>query len=346
MRKRTINLLIALVMTIMVFSPMTAIAETTELTTTQAPLENAATEKEWVTKGWNRLYKDEAFQAERFITRGEFLALINSLFEFKDQKEISFTDVPQESLYFKEVAKAINAGYIQGNGDSTFKPEREVTNIEAYIMISRILNLDITKQPEKMLQFKDSNEVPQWAFGQVEAYVQKGFLEGKNKIKPFEKILGIDAVMLLEIAAATKESAIVETPAVEEEVKGNGNNPLNFLGAYFVSVDGTQSVELGKLEDGNTTDEIIIKLVFDRGVVRDNWENNKSQIKLQSNKGDEIAGEVFRIEGVDTEKEFIFVKLLEEIKSGKTVNIVIGADLKANNGNSLGTEQTLSFVVK
>lgn len=346
MRKRTINLLIALVVAIMVFSPLTAIAETTEPTVTQAPLDIQATEKEWVTKGWNRLYKDEAFQSEKFITRGEFLALINSMYEFKEQKEVSFADVPQDSLYYKEVAKAINAGYIQGNGDNTFKPEREVTNIEAYIMISRILNLDITKQPDKMLQFKDSNEVPQWAFGQVEAYVQKGFLEGKNKIKPFEKILGSDAVALLEIVAANKEAVVVETPAVEEEVKGNGKNPLNFLGAYFVRIDGTQSVDLGKLEDGNTTDEIIIKLVFDRGVVRDNWENNQSQIKLQSNKGDLIASEVFRIEGVDTEKEFIFIKPLEEIKSGKTVNIVIGADLKANNGNSLGTEQTISFVVK
>ena len=344
MNKRSIRLLIAFVMMIMFFYPSSAIAETTELTATVTS-EVSVSEIEWVTKGWNRLYKDEAFKSDKNLTRGEFLALVNSLFEIKEQAEISFTDVPQDSLYYNEVARAFKAGYISGNGDNTFKPEREVTNIEAYIMISKILKLDTTKQPEKMLQFKDANEVPSWAFGQAEAYIEKGLLEGKNKIKPFEKILGSDAIALLE-KISTPETTPPSEATVVEEVKGNGNAPLNYLGAYFVTIEDNTSTELGKLEEGNSTDEIIIKLVFDRGVVRDYWDNNKSQIKLQSNKGEEIASEVFRIENTDAEKEFIFIKPLEEIKSGKTVNIVIGSELKANNGNSLGQEQTISFVVK
>ena len=149
---------------------------------------------------------------------------------------------------------------------------------------------------------------------------------------------------MLEKANLTEDALIEET--ITEEAKGNGNNPLNFLGAYFVSIENDKSTELGKLEDSIKADEIVIKLVFDRGIVREYWENNKSQIKLQTNKGEEISSEVFRIENSDAEKEFIFVRPLEEIKAGKTVNIIIGADLKANNGNTLGQEQKLSFVVK
>lgn len=337
--KRIISLIVALTMIL----ALCLTANAMELTTTSANVE-----AEWVTKGWNRIHKDELFAGDKELTRGEFLALINSLYEFKDQKDISFKDVIIDSTYYKEVAKAYGAGYIVGNGNGTFAPEREITNLEVYIMITRILKLDTNVQPEKMHNYKDANEVPSWAHSNVEAYVQKGFLDGKNKIKPFETIMGADAVVLLENVKAlneVKEEVKTEETATEEP-KGNGKSPLNLLGAYFVKIEGSSSVELGKLEDGITSDEVIIKLSFDRGVVRDNWENNKAQIKLQSNKGEEISSEVFRIEGNDAEKENIYINLTESVKSGKTVNVVIGSELKANNGNTLGQELKLSFEIK
>lgn len=345
---RKFNLLIVFVMMLMVFNPIAVNAETAETMEMETISETITDTKEWITKGWNRVHKDEVFQSEKILNRGEFLALINSLYEIKDQKEINFIDVPQDSVYYKEVSRAFNAGYVLGNGDNTFKPEKEITNVEIYIMISRILKLDTEKQPEKIVQYKDHNEVPDWALGYIEAFLQKGYLDGKNKIKPFEKITGADAVALLETLETVSgiNEVVPEDKPIVEEVKGNGKSPLNLLEASFVSINENQSVELGKLEDGNTTDEIIIKLVFDRGIVREYWENNQAQIKLQSKNGEVILSEVFRIEETDAEKEHIFIKPLETIKSGKVVNIVIGADLKANNGNSLGQSTTVSFVVK
>jgi uncharacterized protein YrzB (UPF0473 family) len=298
----------------------------------------------WMDKGWGQIHKGETFKPDANLTRGELVALINSYFDFKEQKEISFDDVKSESSYYKEVSKAFGAGYVLGRENNMFDPEKQVTNVEAYIMISRILNFDMSKQPEKMLIFKDAAEVPSWAEKEVEAFVKEGFLEGKNKIKPFENMMGSDAVSLLEKIKNNSET-VEELPAVTEE-KGNGVAPLNFLGAYFVTIENNQSIETGTLEEGNTSDEIIIKLVFDRGVIRDYWENNQTQISLKDNKGQIIASEVFRIENSDAEKSYIFIKPTAALKSGKTVNIVIGADLKANNGNTFGEEKTISFTVK
>jgi uncharacterized protein YrzB (UPF0473 family) len=298
----------------------------------------------WMDNGWGQIHKGEAFKPDAYLTRGELVALINSYFDFKEQKEISFDDVTPESSYYKEVSKAFGAGYVLGRENNMFDPEKQVTNVEAYIMISRILIFDLSKQPEKMLIFKDAAEVPSWAEKEVEAFVKEGFLEGKNKIKPFENMTGSGAVSLLEKTKNNSETA-EEVPAVTEE-KGNGVAPLNFLGACFVTIENNQSVETGTLEEGNTSDEIIIKLVFDRGVVRDYWENNQTQISLKDNKGQIIASEVFRIENSDAEKSYIFIKPTAVLKSGKTVNIVIGADLKANNGNTFGEEKSISFTVK
>ena len=55
---------------------------------------------------------------------------------------------------------------------------------------------------------------------------------------------------------------------------------------------------------------------------------------------------MFKIDGVEEEKSHIFIKPLENLKSGKTVNIVIGKDLKANNGNSLGKDIIITFTIK
>ncbi|MEL7647544.1 MAG: S-layer homology domain-containing protein [Sedimentibacter sp.] len=302
------------------------------------------TEEQWFEAGWGRIHQGEAFQPDKFLNRAEFTALINSLYDFKEQKDISFSDVQTDSAYYKEVKKAFCAGYVVGKGDGTFDPEGYVTNLEAYIMAIRLLNAGTSNKPEKMLNFKDASDVPSWAQGAVEAYVQKGLLEGKNKIKPFEKITGADAVTLL-LSIKPNEVLPQDAEQVSEE-KGNGVAALNLLGAYFVEIENNQSVELGKLEDGNPDSEIIIKLVFDRGIVREYWDNNKTQVKLQDNKGQVIESEIFRIENSDDEKSNIFIKPLTQLKSGKTVNIVIGAGLKANNGNTLGEGKTISFTVK
>ena len=331
---------------ILVFSMLFSIIGYAE--TTQETVQVTTDSNDWAAKGWARIHENESFVKENNLKRGELLSLINSLFDFKEQAEINFSDVNSQNLYFKEVAKAFKEGYILGRGNNVFDTESDVTKTEAYIMIARVLKLDTNQPVEQMLKFKDASEVPTWALGQVEALTRYGLLGDKNKVKPFEKLTGTEAIELLETAYSKMDSSPAEptTELSQEETKNNGNAALNLLGAYFVTVENNQSAEICKIEEGINGSDIIIKLVFDRGIVRDYWENNQTQIKLQGNNGSEIESEVFRIEGSDTEKSNIFIKPLNEIKSGKTVNIIIGKDLTANNGNTLGEEQVISFVVK
>jgi len=285
-------------------------------------------------------------QSDNNLTRGELVALINSFFEYKELGELKFSDVNAQSPYYQEIAKAFKAGYIVGRGDNTFDPEGEVNRVEAYIMISRALKLDVNQKPEQLQRFADAKDIPAWGLGAVEAMTRGGWINDKNKVKPYEKLLGSEASALLEKATGKTVSVQSEAPKGQAETKGNGQAALNFTGAFFAAISEGKSADIAKLEDGSSDSEIIIKLVFDRGVVRENWENNKKQIRLQSNNGSIIESEVFRIEGSDGEKSNIFIKPLVGLKSGKTINIVIGKDLMANNGNTLGEEVILSFTVK
>lgn len=314
---------------------------------------------EWVTKGWKRLYKEQEFQPDKNLTRAEVVALVNSLLNFKEEGEIDFSDVPADSQYYREVSRAVKAGYVIGRGGGIFDPEGEINGAEICMIIARILELDLDSQPDEVLQFKDADDVPKWAVGAVESLVKKGLRKGKNKVKSLENLTGSEVVELLEQFFV--ETGVPETegpkreeepaepkeevPAVQEEGKGGGKSPLNFQGAFLVSIDGDKSAELGKLEDGYSQGAII-KLVFDRGIVREHWENNQQQIRLQANNGTVLKSEVFRIEGADGEKSHIFIKPIDELKSGKSANIIIGEDLMANNGNTLGKEEIIKFSIK
>ncbi len=330
---------IALTMAIFMLFSVIAFAENGEVQKTTQQQQFS----EWVTKGWSRIYKDGTFDSTKILNRGEFVALINSLLNFKDKEEPNFKDVASDSPYFNEISKAVKAGYIKGKGNGIFDPDAEISRAEAHVMIVRAFKLGMGKEVKAVLEFKDYSEVPNWAVGAVETLAEKGYINDKNKVKPQEKLLSSEAIALLEKINSDNKAS--ETKP--EEVKGGGNNPLNFIEAYITTVNEDKSVDLYKLE--NTVDinkDGIIKLAFDRGIVREYWDNNQKQIVLKSPGGREILSEVFRIEGADSEKSFIFIKIGEELKSGKDYNIIIGKDLKANNGNTLGNEVTITFTVK
>lgn len=338
-RKTKLFSVLSLSIVMIIIFSMVSFADTTEgISSTQTD--------EWVNKGWSRLYKEQEFQPDKNLTRVEVVALVNSLFNFKEEGEISFSDVPADSQYHREVCRAFKAGYIEGRGNGIFDPEGEINRAEICIMIARILKLDLDSQPDEMLKFKDVDEVPQWAVGAVESLVQKGLRKDKNKIKPLESLSGSEVVELLGQFSAEIVEPKEEESTGQEEAKGGGKSSLNFKGAFFVSIDNDKSTDLGGIEDGYSGDDMVIKLVFDRGIVREYWENNQQQIRLQANNGDIIESEVFRIDGADAEKSHIFIRPLEELKSGKTINIIIGEGLKANNGNTLGKEEIVKFTVK
>lgn len=300
-------------------------------------------QSEWVNKGWSRIYKDTAFDSAKTLNRGECTALINSLLDLKDKSESSFKDVIADSPYINEISKAFKAGYIKGKGNGNFDANAEITKAEAYVMIARAFKLNLEQEAKTMLQFKDYKEVPAWAVGAVETISQKGYINDKNKIKPLERLLGSEAVALLE--KIYSDNNTVEKK--EDSAKNGANNPLNLLGAYAVSIENNKSVNLFKIEgDVQIDKDAVIKLEFDRGIVREYWENNQKQIILKAGGGREIASEVYRIDGVDSEKSFIFIKAAEELKSGKSYSIIIGKDLKANNGNTLGEDVTFTITIK
>ena len=73
------------------------------------------------------------------ITRGEFTALITRTLSLDYENKVSFSDIPQNHMFFEEISAAANAGLVNGVGGSLFMSQNTITREEIMLIIARCL---------------------------------------------------------------------------------------------------------------------------------------------------------------------------------------------------------------
>ena len=152
----------------------------------------------YVEKGFLKGYDDHTFKPDEFIKRSEFVTVINKVFGFHEKEGIGFKDVSEESWYYDEISQAKYIGYVNGDNQGYFHPDRYTTRQEAAAIIARIHDLgeDTT---EDELNFSDKSNISDWAVNNVKAVVQKGYIKGysDNTFKSQNNITRSEAAVLI-----------------------------------------------------------------------------------------------------------------------------------------------------
>src|SRR5690606_27197345 len=122
-------------------------------------------------------YNDGTFKPNKNITRAEFFKMTNNVYGFKEVSEVSFKDVKKDDWYYKEVGKAIAAGYIGGYEDGTIRPNKPITREEAAKII--VIASELKEKIEDIdLNFVDSHEIGSWAKNYVKTMKSQGYMKG------------------------------------------------------------------------------------------------------------------------------------------------------------------------
>ena len=79
--------------------------------------------------------------ADRTITRAEFVTLINRAFGYSKTGTTPFRDVPSTAWYAEDVGIAYTEGYIMGTTATTFSPNSSVTREQAAVILALTVNL-------------------------------------------------------------------------------------------------------------------------------------------------------------------------------------------------------------
>lgn len=174
--------------------------------------------------GYIKGFEDGSFRPNATLTRAEFVTIINKMYDYTVDTENVFKDIAEKDWYYKDVLIAVQAGYIKGMDDGSFKPNVAVTREQVCVMLNRILNAELLPTGVKI-----TDEVSDWARDSVERLVSNRLfaLEEGGKFRGTQPITRGEACAALEKCIVEEQIDIepidIESIAREELEKKLSN---------------------------------------------------------------------------------------------------------------------------
>lgn len=186
--------------------------------------------QDWLDEGLIRGYQDGSFRPDKQMTRAEFINLVNASYNYTAETEISFTDVSEDAWYYEAVSIARAAGYMNGYGDNTMRPQNPITRQEAAKIIATINQLEVNEDAANA--FSDVSSIAAWSKGYVGAVAAADIMSGygDQAFKPVKQITRAEAVAALDNALVYQDSVTpspTPSPTPADEVEPKPTTPAN-----------------------------------------------------------------------------------------------------------------------
>lgn len=111
-------------------------------------------------------YGNGLFCPDNSLTRAEAVKVINKIFGYSLSADISFSDVNEGDWFYSDVAAAVNAGYIAGFEDNTFRPNEPLTKEQVCVMLDKIMSFVLLPTDVNI-----TDPVSDWAYDSVQKIV-------------------------------------------------------------------------------------------------------------------------------------------------------------------------------
>ncbi len=137
---------------------------------------------------------------ENNMTRAEMATIIaRACGAVKDADISAYTDVSTSEWFYASMSKAVAMGAFNGS-DGKLRPNNNITRQEAFVVLSRVFGLNKGKVSTDVLkQFKDANQIADWAEVSVAAIIEKGYVGGSNgMLKPLDNITRAEFAVVMD----------------------------------------------------------------------------------------------------------------------------------------------------
>ena len=250
MRKLLRPIAIVLVIAIMLLTPFSTL---TVVGASSTSAEDSALLKKWsqlglIDKGvsTSELYKP--------IQKIDFIGYVNNVLKPIKQADISFIDVPKDSWYGKEIAKAVAAGYVTHEEKSNFYPFSNITRVEASVMVAKVFGLELSDQ-KLLKKITDAEKLDANQLQHFGAVIEKGYLSeiSSGRYAPLGILKLIDAMKMLDKCIGL---VITKAGTVTKNVTGNMIINTNFVTLKNMEISGDLIIGEG-VADGNVSLESV-----------------------------------------------------------------------------------------
>lgn len=259
MKRLQKKLLLLSLTAIMVFVPFFQ-ASAVNITDTKGHWAEAQI-SDWASKGLVKGYSDGSFKPDGDITRAEFMAMVNRVFNFSKTSAPASSDVSPSDWFASDVAKARAQGYITGYPDGTVKPLKQISRQEAATILGRILKLKASEGSAG--KFSDAGSIAAWSGGYIGAIVRLGYMKGypDNTFRPEQNATRAEIVAVLSKAAgALYNAAGTYGPATgTDTVDGNVTIAKSDITLKNVVISGNLYLTEGIGDGAVTLDNVTVK---------------------------------------------------------------------------------------
>jgi hypothetical protein len=133
------------------------------------------------------------------IQRIDFISLINGILKPSKQVDIGFSDVPKDSWYGQEIAKAVASGYVENKDKVNFYPFTEITRKDAAVMAAHVFALKLSNT-KLLSQVKDAQNLDDKELENFCAVIEEGGLSAisEGRFVPSGVLKLSDALIMLD----------------------------------------------------------------------------------------------------------------------------------------------------
>lgn len=139
------------------------------------------------------------FNPARNITRADFVVLLARMQSLTNSTPTpsAFIDVPEYAYFSAEVALAVQAGWLNGFEDGTFRPFESITRQDMFVIIARMLSLE-TNAPNPTSPFNDAHLIAEYARASIQALYALNLVAGRDGgIAPLDNATRAETAVLI-----------------------------------------------------------------------------------------------------------------------------------------------------
>lgn len=130
----------------------------------------------WSANGIISGYDDGSFRPGKEVTKAEFAAIMNRIFNYQEQSDKLPADVLATDWYKSDIAKGITAGYLSSDKNNNIYPSHALSRAEAALSLEKVFRFN--KDKSSTAAFTDLNGVSDETAKAIAALSSAGFIKG------------------------------------------------------------------------------------------------------------------------------------------------------------------------
>lgn len=123
---------------------------------------------------------EESINYNASVTRAQFASYIVKSLQITAYDAVSFTDVPKNSPYYEDIARAVTAGIVTGYTDDTFKPDTYISRQHMAVMLDRLMDYAKIDKKKGTKTFADHDKINADYRDIVMTASEMGIIQGKQ----------------------------------------------------------------------------------------------------------------------------------------------------------------------